>query len=227
MFTSTVLGFGGRKEIMTLYHTNPTTLQSLPAELRVRIYDYLFTNHSPWILLHIYHDVYNLDLPIYLNLPPPGSLGLMRTCQQLERETSAHLYGSTNVSVCLRASSARAHLRSSSCLGTIDQVRFWPFISHLTLTLELLPKMDADAFITRLTCFLRAIRHGENLKTVVIRLSSDEDDRMPDCLEEVVKALCTGLKVRRQVDVIFDDDADGQSEYEKRLARRITTAVPT
>ncbi|RMY45476.1 hypothetical protein D0863_16035 [Hortaea werneckii] len=212
---------------MTRCDTNPTTLQSLPAELRVRIYDYIFTNHSPWILLHIYHNVYNLDLPIYLNLPPPGSLGLMRACQQLERETSAHLYGSINVSVCLRASSARAHLRSSSCLGTIDQVRFWPFISHLTLTLELLPKMDADAFMTRLTSFLRAINHGENLKTVVIRLSSDDEDRMPDCLEEVVKALCTGLKVRGQVDVIFDDDKDGQSEYEKRLARRITTAIST
>lgn len=213
---------------MTRCHTNPPSLQSLPAELRVRIYDYIFTNHSPWILLHIYHDVYNLDLPIYLTLPPPGSLGLMRTCRQLERETSAHLYGSIDVSVCLRASSARAHLRSSSCLGSIDQVRFWPFISHLTLTLELLPKMDAAAFMTRLTSFLGAIHHGENLKTVVIRLSSDEDDRMPDCLEQVVNALCAGLKVQGQVDVIFDDDADGgQSKYERRLARRITTAVST
>ncbi|KAI6833042.1 hypothetical protein KC332_g6443 [Hortaea werneckii] len=212
---------------MTQYHTNPTTLQSLPAELRVRIYDYIFTNHSPWILLHIYHDVYNLDLPIYLNLPPPGSLGVMRTSQQLYEETSAHLYGSTNVSVCLRASTARAHLKSSSCLGTIDQVRFWPFISHLTLTLELLPRMDPDVFIKRLTCFLRAIRHGENLKTVVIRLSSDEDDRMPDCLEEIVKALCTGLSVQGQVIVAFDYDADEQSEYERQLADRITTAIST
>ncbi|KAI7280907.1 hypothetical protein KC345_g4439 [Hortaea werneckii] len=210
---------------MTRCNINATTLQSLPAELRVRIYDYIFTNHSPWILLHIYRDVYNLDLPIYLNLPPPGSLAIMRTSQQLYEETSAHLYGSVNVSVCLRASSGRAHLRSSSCLGTLDQVRFWPFISHLTLTLELLPKMDADIFTTRLTCFLRAIRHGENLKTVVIRLSSDEEDRMPDCFDEIVKALCTGLSVRGQVDVTFDYDADEQSEYERRLADRITTAI--
>ncbi|RMY60469.1 hypothetical protein D0863_11590 [Hortaea werneckii] len=200
---------------------------SLPAELRVRIYDYIFTNRSPWILLHIYHDVYNLDLPIYLNLPPPGSLAVMRTCQQFYEETPAHLYGSTNVSVCLRASTARAHLRSSSCLGTIDQVRFWPFISDLTLTLELLPKMDSDVFIKRLTCFLGAIHHGENLKTVTIRLSSDEEDRVPDCLEEIVKALCTGLSVQGQVDVTFDYDADEQSEYERQLADRITTAIST
>ncbi|GAB1729342.1 hypothetical protein NU195Hw_g5487t1 [Hortaea werneckii] len=212
---------------MTRCHNNPTALQSLPAELRVRIYDYIFTNHSSWILLHIYHDVYNLDLPIFLNLPPPGSLGVMRTCRQLYEETSAHLYGSTNVSVCLRASSGRAHLRSSSCLGTIDQVRFWPFISHLTLTLELLPKMDANVFTSRLTCLLKAIRHGQNLKTVVIRLSSDEDDRMPACLDEVVNDLCTGLSVQGQVDVAFDYDADEQSEYERRLADRITTAIST
>ncbi|KAI7510296.1 hypothetical protein KC347_g4464 [Hortaea werneckii] len=210
---------------MTRCHTNPTTLQSLPAELRVRIYDYIFTNHSPWILLHIYHNVYNLDLPIYLNLPPPGRVGLMRTSQQLYEETSSHLYGSTNVSVCLRASTARAHLRSSSCLGTIDQVRFWPFISHLTLTLELLPKMDPDAFVTRLTGFLGAIHHGKNLKTIVIRLSSDEDDRMPDCLDGIVDALCSGLQVQGQVEVAFDYDADEQSEYERRLADRITRAI--
>ncbi|OTA34580.1 hypothetical protein BTJ68_06695 [Hortaea werneckii EXF-2000] len=50
---------------------------------------------------------------------------------------------------------------------------------------------------------------------------------MPDCLEEIVKALCTGLSVQGQVIVAFDYDADEQSEYERQLADRITTAIST
>ncbi|RMY85785.1 hypothetical protein D0864_07218 [Hortaea werneckii] len=210
---------------MTQCRTDQATLQGLPAELRMRIYDYIFEYPLPAIIFRILnHDVYNPYLPL------PGELAVMRTCQQLERECSAHFYGSMTVSVGLLVSPDRMPFMAVSCVGSIDQVRLWPFICHLVFLLELNPDMNADAFMAQLTCFLRAIHHGKNLKTIEIRLQSYEADKKPDCLDGIVNTLCTGLQVEGQVEVTFvsiNSGADRQSDYEKRLADRITKAIST
>ncbi|TKA32775.1 hypothetical protein B0A50_01000 [Salinomyces thailandicus] len=206
------------------HHLKKATLLGLPPELRLHIYNHIFGPIVPWITLHIHKHVYCLDSPTYLIGQGNGSLSILRTSRHLYEEAAAYLYESTEISICLRAPLARAWSDSSRSLGHIEDVRFWPFVTHCTLTIELRGQMDAVVVLERLGRLLEALGHGKHLRELKVVLSCRDDDAVPECFENIVDTVST-LRISGKARVGFTDSFGEEGEFEKRVCDQIMAAM--
>lgn len=182
-----------------------SSLLSLPAEIRLRIYDYVFTSAS--------HVTSDRDRMVWLTLGFDESLyrgfsstlkydlSIMRTNRQIYDEISKHLLSNTKFTIEL---DPKQSIRSSDrSIGAVERIRFWPYVTRLQLCAGLDQHM-----LPRLQRLAKAIEGGKYLKQFGVTLAvacRPTDAVYLDQTLAVLKGLCVNGSVKINLSHPADD----------------------
>lgn len=182
-----------------------SSLLSLPAEIRLRIYDYVFTSAS--------HVTSDRDRMVWLTLGFDESLyrgfssmlkydlSIMRTNRQIYDEISKHLLSNTKFTIEL---DPKQSIRSSDrSIGAVERIRFWPYVTRLQVCAGLDQHM-----IPRLQRLAKAIDGGRHLKELGVTLAvacRPTDIVYLDQALAVLKGLCVNGSVKINLSHPADD----------------------
>lgn len=180
----------------TTVPTSKSSLLSLPPEIRLKVYDFIFTSAS-----HVTSDQHRMvwltlgfDESLYRGFSSTlkYDLTIMRTNRQLYDEVSKHLLSNTKFTIELDPKqSIRSQDRS---IGAIERIRFWSYITRLQLCAAL-----DEHMIVRLQRLCKAIEGGRRLKEFGVTLAvacRPIDAVYLDQALAVLKGLCIDGTVR-------------------------------
>ena len=185
----------------------------IPPELRLKIYECLFHNYfknDHWAVLHIYTNLYQYMPGLPINSARPESLGILRTCRQINEEASEVLYSIVEINVCIMATKKPDYHPHLPPIGRLEEVHFWRFVRNLGIGVMLEKgRENKRVVLGRLAKLMKALENGKHLKRLSIVFMTAEDEGLPRWHLEVVEAL-KQMRVDGDVRVGLDDEDEDE-----------------
>jgi hypothetical protein len=165
----------------------PASLLGLPPELRVRIFELLFSRHlarGVWTAFHIYTMAQNY-YPIHFNpILMDNYLGILRTCRQIYNESMDVLYQDLDVTFCFSAEKKNCNTMLRPLArpsGLTNEMDLWRWVRRATFHITMEPADDdALVMLQRLELLRKSsLSAGSDLKELKIVLATAEDEAVP------------------------------------------------
>ncbi|KAI0540860.1 hypothetical protein GGR58DRAFT_90672 [Xylaria digitata] len=173
-----------------------TFLDVLPVELRLKVYEFLYgdlineLSDNLFGVFSLYDSLYDYTRSsLESHVGKTGLTPLLYTCKQVHNEALQVLCNEAEFVVNIMGDDdgddeERAEFRFSK------DSQLLAFAKNLKVNLEPLSDETNERFVKRIRCFLEAINHGVNLRSLKIRISGPKLEN-PQSLSHILLALST------------------------------------